>query len=79
LFARAELKIAVNRTLVVEARNNAPDRPYIQAVRWNGQPYTKTWIRHEELARGGRLSFEMGPRPKVSYGSAPADRPPSGV
>jgi predicted alpha-1,2-mannosidase len=79
LFARVELRMAANRTLVVESRNNAPDHPYIQAVRWNGQAYTKTWIKHEELARGGRLVFEMGPRPNVSYGKARADRPPSGV
>lgn len=79
LFSRAELRVAANRTLVIEARNNAPDRPYIQAVRWNGRPYTKTWISHEEVSRGGRLVFEMGSRPNVSYGSLPADRPPSAV
>ena len=79
LFSRAELRVAGNRTLVIEARNNAPDRPYIQAVHWNGRPYTKTWISHEEVSRGGRLVFEMGSRPNVSYGRLPADRPPSAV
>ena len=80
LFSRAELQVnAAGRKLVIEARNNAPDHPYIQSVRWNGKPYSKVWIRHAELAQGGHLSFKMGAKPNPAYGASPEDRPPSFV
>ena len=78
LFQRAELQVSTTgRKLIIEARNNAPDHPYIQSVHWNGKPYSKTWIRHADLVQGGHLSFEMGPKPNLTFGAAPEDRPPS--
>jgi len=77
LFDRAELMVADGRKLTIEARNNAPDHPHVQAVRWNGKPYSRLWIRHADLCKGGWLVFELGPKPNLAYGAAPADRPPS--
>ncbi|RAN76987.1 alpha-mannosidase [Bacillus sp. SRB_336] len=77
LFDRAELALGEGRSLLIEARNNAPDRPYIQSVRWNGRPYSRTWLRHADLAAGGHLVFEMGAAPNKAYGAALADAPPS--
>jgi len=76
LFDRVQVQVgpAPGRKLVIEARNNAPDHPYIQSVRWNGKPYSKVWISHAELAKGGHLVFELGPKPNLAYGSALEDR-----
>jgi predicted alpha-1,2-mannosidase len=76
LFDRAEVRLGQGRTLRVTARGNAPDAPYIQSVRWNGKPWTKNWISHAELAKGGELEFVMGRKPS-RFGTAKADRPPS--
>jgi predicted alpha-1,2-mannosidase len=76
LFDRAEMDVGGGRTLRVVARGNAPDRPYIQSVTWNGRPWTRNWIRHADLAQGGELVFEMGAKPS-RFGTAKADRPPS--
>lgn len=76
LFDRAELQLGQGRTLRVVARNNAPDAPYIQSVRWNGKPWTRNWISHADLVKGGELEFEMGRTPS-RFGTAKADRPPS--
>jgi putative alpha-1,2-mannosidase len=51
----------------------------VQGVRWKGKRWHKSWISHAELIRGGRLIFEMGPKPNTSFGSARAARPPSFV
>jgi len=75
LFDRAEMRVGRGKTLVVEARGNAPDRPYVQRVTWNGRPWTKTWISHADLAKGGTLLFEMGAVPNKAFGQAVADRP----
>ncbi len=77
LFDRAEMRVGAGKTLVVEARGNGPDRPYVQSVTWNGRPWTKSWIAHADIVRGGRLVFEMGAPPNRDFGRAPADRPPA--
>jgi predicted alpha-1,2-mannosidase len=77
LLDRAEVQLAHGKRLVVETRGNGKDSPYIQSVTWNGKPWTRSWISHAELSAGGTLSFQMGPKPNPSFGSAAADRPPS--
>ena len=77
LFDRAELRVGHGRTLLIEAQGNGPGRPYIQSVTWRGRPWSKSWIPHAEVVKGGRLVFHMGPEPNRAFGRAPADRPPS--
>jgi putative alpha-1,2-mannosidase len=79
LFQRATLQVGQGRTLVIEAPEASAENLYIQSVTWNGAPYTRTWIHHRELVLGGRLVFQMGPKPNLTYGAAPQDRPPSGM
>ncbi len=77
LIDRAEMMLASGKSLVVEARNNGAGKPYIQSVTWNGKPWTKSWISHAELSKGGTLVFEMGEKPNERFGSALQDRPPA--
>jgi predicted alpha-1,2-mannosidase len=76
LFDTAELRVGAGRTLRVRAIGNAPDRPYVQSVRWNGKSWTKNWIAHGDLVQGGELEFVMGAKPS-RFGIARGDRPPS--
>jgi predicted alpha-1,2-mannosidase len=48
---------------VIEARNNSPQHPYIQAATLNGRQLVKPWFDHAELVKGGSLVLEMGPEP----------------
>ena len=76
LFHTAEVRVGRGKTLTVRATGNAPDRPYVQSVRWNGRPWTKNWIAHADIVKGGELDFQMGAAPS-RFGSAVRDRPPS--
>ena len=58
----------------VVAKNNSAENKYIQSVKLNGQPYTKSWISHEQIMKGGQIVFEMGPKPS-EFGAAREDRP----
>ncbi|HKU25628.1 MAG TPA: glycoside hydrolase family 92 protein, partial [Candidatus Sulfotelmatobacter sp.] len=77
LFDRATIQLDGGKQLVVETVGNGPDKPYIQAVTWNGKPYSKSWIRHAEILEGGTLQFHMSAQPNTNFGTAPQDRPPS--
>ncbi|SEN45040.1 alpha-1,2-mannosidase, putative [Sphingomonas gellani] len=76
LFDRVEVAVGHGRTLRITAEGNGAQNPYVQSVRWNGRPYTRNWISHADLVKGGELVFRMGPAPS-RFGTAPADRPPS--
>lgn len=77
LFERAEVAVGQGRKLIIEARHNSPDHPYIQSARLNGRPYSKTWISHAQIVAGAHLQLTMGPHPNPAYGAALEDRPPS--
>ena len=66
LVDKAELKVR-DGVFTVVARNNSAENKYIQRVTLNGEPYDKAWIDHKEIAAGGTLEFEMGPKPAVWY------------
>ena len=76
LFERADVRLGDKR-LVIEASGNRADTPYVAAVAWNGEPWSKSWIDHRTLAGGGTLRFTMSATPNPRFGEARADRPPS--
>ena len=77
LFRKAVLQLKGGRTFTLETVNNSAENIYIQRVEWNGKPYHKSYIRHEDIMKGGQLKVFMGSRPGSSFGVAPADRPHS--
>ena len=70
LFDEATVRLGGGRTLTVRAHGNAPDRPYVRAVRWNGAPLDRLWIDHATLSQGGVLEFDMSAQPDRVLGVA---------
>jgi len=70
IFALPNDKSFTIRTLDKDAKNG-----YIQSVTLNGEPYEKTYIRHEDVLNGGKLVFKMGPKPGKRYGRKPESWP----
>jgi predicted alpha-1,2-mannosidase len=79
LFDTAVLELGNSKTLTIHARGNGVGAPYVQTVEWNGTPFSRSWIHHEQLMGGGTLVFHMGGSPNHAFGSALEDRPPSFV
>ena len=75
LFHKAILNVGYGKTLEIIANNNSPENIYIQSVRFNGQPYTKSFIKHTDVIAGGVLEFVMGDKPSMVFGAAKSDRP----
>lgn len=57
--------------------NASPQNIYIQSVQLNDQPYTASYITHNQIMQGGTLRFELGSSPNPAFGQAPQDRPSS--
>jgi predicted alpha-1,2-mannosidase len=77
LFEKAILHMGHGKDLTIVARNNSDENVYIQSSQLNGKPLEKPWFRHADIANGGELVFQMGPKPNREWGSAPNAVPPS--
>ena len=77
LLDKATIGLPGGKSFVVEAVNNGPENIYIQGVELNGKKYSKTYILHEDIIKGGVLKIMMGSKPNYLFGQAPAARPRS--
>ncbi len=77
LFQKATLRLENGSQFVMEAPANGPDQRYIQNARLDGKPFNRTWIGHDEIEGGGRLTFTMGPAPQKDWGTGPDAVPTS--
>ncbi len=64
------------KTFTIRTHNNSAENLYVQSATLNGQPLNRAWLRQAEIAAGGILELEMGPKPNESWGSAPDELPP---
>ena len=72
LFDKASIKVGTDSkgrdiTFNVIAQNNSDRNRYIQSVTLNGKPYTKGYIEHQDIIKGGTLTIKMGPEPTIWY------------
>jgi putative alpha-1,2-mannosidase len=42
---------------------------------FNGAPYDRNFLRHEDLVRGGSITFELGQQPNRQRGTSPSSAP----
>ena len=75
LFKKATLHLENGQTLVIEAPENGEGRPYVESLLQDGTPYTKNYLRHADLLKGGKLLFQMSDTPSLQRGTAREDRP----
>ena len=72
---RAVINLTTGKTFTIIANNLSDKNIYIQSVMLNGRKYEQSYLRHEDLMRGGTLIFEMGPEPNREWASAAENRP----
>ncbi|WQI20349.1 GH92 family glycosyl hydrolase [Stenotrophomonas maltophilia] len=75
-FEHARVELQGGAVLTVNAANNSRENVYVQSLKINGTPWTKTWVPHDLIAKGATLDFVMGPRPS-RWGSGVDDVPRS--
>ena len=75
LFKKAVLHFENGQTLEIDAPDNGAGKPYVESLMQDGVPYTKNYLRHGDLLKGGRLTFDMSGKPNLQRGTAEDDRP----
>ena len=59
LYPEVKMHLANGRTFTVRANGVSRENCYIKSAKFNGTPYDKTYITHEQILSGGVLEFEM--------------------
>jgi predicted alpha-1,2-mannosidase len=75
LFEKTTLRLENGNTFTIHAKNNSPENVYIESATLNGKPFTRNYLRHEELTVGGELVLEMSAEPNKSRGTSNEARP----
>jgi len=60
---KIELNLTNGKKFVVEARNLSKANKYVHSVTLNGESVQGFKISHDDIMKGGRLVFRMGPQP----------------
>lgn len=68
IFDEVSIKVPGNKRMTIKTRNSSRENKYIQSVSLNGKPYSRTYISHADLMKGGVLEFVMGPNPNKKWG-----------
>lgn len=75
VFEKTTITLEDGKKFVIEAQNNNKENVYIQSATLNGEPYSRNWIRHQDIVNGGLIRFEMGDKPAYNRGTAEEDKP----
>ena len=75
LFKKATLHFENGKNLVINAPANSDKNIYIESMSFNGVNYTKNYLDHNELLKGGVLDIKMGDKPNLNRGVNPEDLP----
>ena len=62
-------------SFTLKAIDNSATNIYIQKAEYNGKPYTKSYITHDMIVKGGELKLYMGSKPSNTFGVKKEDRP----
>lgn len=75
LFPKATLHFENGKSLIIEATGNNATTPYIEQLKFNGNVYTRNFLRHADLQGGGLLKATMSNRPNYLRGTKQEDAP----
>ena len=77
IFDETRITLGDGKVFTIAARNVSASNKYIQSATLNGKPLNRPWFTHGDIANGGTLVLQMGPRPNTAWGSSLDAAPPS--
>lgn len=74
-FEKVVLDVGGRRKFTIRAINHTVDNIYIQSARLNGKPYLYSYIKYQDIMKGGELELVMGNQPNKTFGQPERYRP----
>ncbi len=75
LFKHVQIALSDGKKIMINARNNDKNSPYIKSMKMNGASYSRNWISHKEILKGSNIDFLMSDKPEKLRGINKADQP----
>lgn len=70
VFTDVKVDLGNGNTFEIKANNASEENKYVQSAKLNGEVLNQPWFRHSDIAQGGLLELEMGPRANKAWGTA---------
>lgn len=68
VFSDIKIDLGNGNVFEIKANNASAENKYVQSAKLNGQVWDKPWFSHSDIASGGLLELEMGPKANKSWG-----------
>jgi predicted alpha-1,2-mannosidase len=75
IFRKAWIRRAGGPVITVTAPQASAQNVYVQRVRVDGRPYSRSWLPESLVNKGGEVTVDVGPTPHTSWATRPADLP----
>ena len=79
VFPELKINMENGKTFTIKAKHVSSENMYIQSATLNGKPYSKSFLKHDDVIKGGELIFEMGQEPNSSWGAQSGNLPVSAI
>ena len=70
MFTDVKIDLGGGKTFEIKAHNASAENKYVQSARLNGKALNQPWFNHGDIAEGGLLELEMGPKANKEWGTA---------
>lgn len=68
LFTDVKVDMGGGNIFEIRANNASTENKYVQSARLNGATLDQPWFNHSDIASGGLLELEMGPKANKAWG-----------
>lgn len=76
---KAVMHFENGKSLTIRVVNNSKNNVYIASAKLNGVNYTKSYLKYDDIVKGGELEFTMSATPNKDWGSAEGSIPVSKI
>ena len=75
LFKKITVQLENGKKIIIDAEKNTDGNKYVQELKWNNIKYSKNYISHFDLLKGGALNFTMNNVPNRQRGTIKSNYP----
>ena len=68
LFAEVKINLENGKQFIITTVDNSPENLYVQSVELNGKEHSRSFITHQDIVGGGKMTIQMGKNPNEAFG-----------